>query len=212
MKRIAAGLMLLMLGACSRSLSPQLLSQYQGRTLYTCCNMHYENPDVTDANYYLGSLLPLGSPAQVEAATRTGVTINVNGQRLTLYHNYGTEQESFQQYLDKILVADDPKLKVAGYSSAVQQAIKESRAEVGMTKEQVILSLGYPPTHRTPSTSANDWTYWYNRWVTYRVVFDESGRVSSIVGTNAPTHNQPIKDEPKPAAKPAAKPARKKGH
>jgi outer membrane protein assembly factor BamE (lipoprotein component of BamABCDE complex) len=211
MKRITAGLMMLALAGCTTSMSPEVLSQYQSRTLYTCCNIHHEGTDINDANYYVGTMIPLGSPVRVEAAGRSGVTISVDGQRLNLYHSYGTQQESFQQYLDKILVPDDPQAKVATYPQSAQAAIKDGRVEVGMTREQVLLSLGYPPTHRTASTSANEWTYWYNRYVTYRVQFDDSGRVSGFVGTNVPTRNQPIKEDPKPVAKPAAKPAKKKG-
>jgi hypothetical protein len=209
MRRITFGLMLLVLTGCTKSLSPDLVSQYQARALYTCCNMHYESTDISDANYYVGTMLPLGTRVQVEAALRGGATINADGRKLNLYHRYGTQQESFQQYLDKILVPEDPKAKLASYPQAVQAAIKDGRVEVGMTREQVVLSLGYPPTHRTPSTMANDWTYWYNRFVTYRVQFDDTGRVAAVIGSSAPTRNQPVKEEPAPAVKPAAKPAKK---
>ncbi|MET0151571.1 MAG: hypothetical protein ABW298_03030 [Candidatus Binatia bacterium] len=30
------------------------------------------------------------------------------------------------------------------------------------------------------------WTYWYNRWVTYKVVFDDAGEVGEVVGRPAP--------------------------
>jgi hypothetical protein len=56
----------------------------------------------------------------------------------------------------------------------------------------VLMSLGYPPTHRTPSLEAWAWTYWYNRWVTYQVNFGADGRVTSVVGSNAPTRAEPI--------------------
>jgi hypothetical protein len=69
-----------------------------------------------------------------------------------------------------------------------------------MTKPQVIMSLGYPPTHRTASIDMNTWTYWTNRWITYQVQFGEDGKVSMLVG-NAPTHNEPIV-EPTPIPSP----------
>jgi len=199
------------IGRLQKALSPELLREYQSKTLYTCCNIHYEHEGVSDANYYVGATVPFASPVRVEGAGRGSITFTAGAQKLTLSHAYGTEQESFQQYVDKILVPDDPTPKVANFPEAVQRAIRESRVEVGMTKEQVLVSLGYPPTHRTASTTQNEWTYWYNRWVTYRVVFDEAGRVSNIVGSPAPTRNQPIEPEEKPAAKPVPGPARKKG-
>jgi hypothetical protein len=61
-----------------------------------------------------------------------------------------------------------------------------------MTRDQVITALGYPPTHRTPVLSAPEWTYWHNRWLTYKVVFDAEGRVSRFVGSHAPTANRPL--------------------
>ncbi len=151
-------------------------------------------------------MIPLGTPVHVVGASRSGIIFTADGTKLTLSQVYGREQESFQKYIDKVLVTDDPKGRVASFSRAVQDAIREGRVERNMTKEQVILSLGYPPTHRTASTTANEWTYWYNRWVTYKVEFDDTGRVSSVVGRPAPTQDQPIPVEtPKPAAAPLKK-------
>jgi outer membrane protein assembly factor BamE (lipoprotein component of BamABCDE complex) len=77
-----------------------------------------------------------------------------------------------------------------------------------MTRDQVIMSLGYPPTHRTASLQDAEWTYWYNTWVTYKVVFNAAGKVDNIVGSPAPTKNEPIVDAPAP--RPTAKPAKRK--
>ena len=104
----------------------------------------------------------------------------------------------------------DPRIAFATFPKQVQEAITDGRVERGMTKEQVIMSLGYPQTHRTASTDANTWIYWYNRWVTYQVQFGADGKVSNIVGSPAPTRNEPIvAATPTPA--PAARPGRKKG-
>src|SRR5262249_54559147 len=156
-----------------------------------------------DANYYVGALLPLGTPVGVQAMGSDSITFVADGRKLTLSHKYGTGQESLRQFIDKVLVAEDPKPRLARYSRSAQQAIRESRVERGMTKEQVILSLGYPPTHRTLSITANEWTYWYNRWVTYKVQFDDHGVVSTVVGRPAPTQDQPIQPDaaPTPARK-----------
>jgi hypothetical protein len=49
-----------------------------------------------------------------------------------------------------------------------------------MSKEQVIVSLGYPPAHANSSLDASDWTYMYNRWGRYIVQFNASGRVRDV--------------------------------
>src|SRR5262249_14307663 len=174
--------------------------------------IRHEGDQINDANYAVGTLLPLGAKATVQGAGRDSITFVADGTKLTLSHSYGTKEETFQQYIDKVLVANDPKLQVASFQPAVQEAIRDARVERGMTREQVILSLGYPPTHRTPSTNDREWTYWYNRWVTYRVVFNDAGVVTDIVGRPAPTRDQPIvvgAPKPVPASRSTKK---KKGH
>jgi hypothetical protein len=41
-----------------------------------------------------------------------------------------------------------------------------------MTRDQVLMSLGYPPAHRTPSLDSPQWTYWQNRWQSFVVDFN----------------------------------------
>ena len=195
--------------SCQRMRPAQPIpAEWQGTTVYTCCNIHYEHPEVTDANYLVGALLPFGTPAQVQKMTSNSVTFRTGATDMTVIQSYGTAQESAQQYFNKILVPNDPHAVFDTYPTDVQTAIQNGRVEVGMTKPQAIMSLGYPPTHRTASTDLNTWTYWYNRWVTYQVMFGDNGKVVNLVG-NAPTSNQPIV-EPTPTPKPAAaRPARK---
>ena len=192
MKRmLAVGVLGVAIAACHPAVSPEVLRQWQSRQLYTCCNIHYETATISDANYYVGSLLPFGTAATVQKMTSDSVTFAAGGTALTLAQSYGRDQENSQQYFAKIFVDTDPHTVFNTYSKQVQSAITEARVERGMTKPQVLMSLGYPPTHRTASTNLNIWTYWYNQWVTYQVNFDDSGKVANIVGT-APTNNQPI--------------------
>jgi outer membrane protein assembly factor BamE (lipoprotein component of BamABCDE complex) len=179
---------------------PATLVQLEGRSLFTCCNLHYEKEDINDANYWVGKLLPAGTPVRIDKVTGDGVTFSAADVKLKLTHEYGTKEESLDQYLAKVLVANDPKPRIAAYPAAVRRAIAKAKVERGMTREQVLVSLGYPATHRTPSLQGKEWTYWYNpeaqpwynRWVTYQVVFDDAGKVSDVVGRPAPTAMVPI--------------------
>ncbi len=178
---------------CMPSLSRREVASYKSRTLYTCCNIHFESWDVSDANYHVGHVLALGTPVQVESVGHRNVWIKAGSGELRLSQDYGRDQESFRQYLDKILVADDPTVRLASFPPDVQRAIRESRVERGMTREQVIMSLGYPPTHRTPSTAAREWTYWYGRSDSYEILFGRDGTVAQAIGSVVPTEHQPIK-------------------
>jgi hypothetical protein len=211
MKRIVLLGALITVVGCHKGPSPELVSQFQGRSLFTCCNMHYEGDQISDANYFVGTTIPIGTPVTVQGLGGDSVTFAAEGKKLTLEHRYGRDQESMQKYLDKVLVATDPKPRLAGYSRSAQQAIKEGRVERGMTRDQVILSLGYPATHKTPSLDAREWTYWYNRWVTYKVAFDDAGKVATVIGRPAPTQDQAIQEDPPPAPAPKAPAKKSKG-
>jgi outer membrane protein assembly factor BamE (lipoprotein component of BamABCDE complex) len=77
-----------------------------------------------------------------------------------------------------------------------------------MTREQVLLSLGYPPTHGTPSLQDREWKYWWNPSSTYTVVFDGAGKVADVIGRPAPTAEVPILNADQP---PSAKDSKKHG-
>ncbi|MEM9067251.1 MAG: hypothetical protein AAGE52_02055, partial [Myxococcota bacterium] len=48
-------------------------------------------------------------------------------------------------------------------SAVDQQGIQTGQALPGMTKTGVVLALGYPPEHRTPTLDGPVWTYWGQR-------------------------------------------------
>jgi len=196
--------------SCRQAAPPSTtLSQLEGRSLFTCCNLHYENEEITDANFWVGTLLPAGTPVSIDKVTDHEVTFSAADVRLKLTHEYGVKEESLDQYLAKVLVANDPKPRIAGYPKAVRRAIEKAKVERGMTRDQVLVSLGYPATNRTPSLQGKEWTYWYNpnaqpwynSWATYRVVFDDTGKVSEVVGRPAPTAELAIRnaDAPPPS-------------
>jgi hypothetical protein len=171
---------------------PEVLSQWQSRPLYTCCNLHYSREVINDANYDVGGLLPFGSAVTIDSMTEDAVTFHSGATRLTLEHAFGKNQQSSQQYFSKIFVETNPHDAFVTYPASVQDAIRDGRVERGMTKEQVLMSIGYPPIHRTASTDLDTWLYWYNRWTTYQVQFGANGKVSAVRGSNAPTDNRAI--------------------
>jgi hypothetical protein len=196
-----------MVVGCAAAVAPDVLQQWQTRQLYTCCNLHYEDPaKISDANYSVGSILPFGSAASVMAMTNKSVTFRSDATDFTVTQSYGRAQESAQQYFAKLLVDTDPRTHYATFSPSVQAAIRDGQVERGMTREQVLMALGYPATHRTASTDAGTWVYWYNRWVTYHVHFGLDGLVTRIVGGVAPSNNEPVQQAvvetptPQPAA------------
>jgi len=196
-----AAALIVTIGACHRASElPEPQDAVDARTLYTCCNLHYDGSEISDANYWVGTALPPGTPVHIERLGKNSVTFASGDQRFTLTQEYGAKREPFSKYLEKVLTADDPRPRIGAYPPAVRRAIDHGKVERGMTRDQVILSLGYPPADRTAALDGREWTYRYNRWVTYKVVFGDSGKVADVVGRPAPTAQKPIANADAPPA------------
>ena len=74
--------------------------------------------------------------------------------------------------------ADAPKVK-ADLQTRINQAIEHAQVVPGMTRDEVLMSIGYPPAHRTPSLESPAWTYWQNAVDTFVVSFD-GNKVSQV--------------------------------
>ena len=48
-----------------------------------------------------------------------------------------------------------------------------------MSKKAVLVALGHPPAHATPSLESDEWKYWKSRWNTMIVIF-KNGKVAAI--------------------------------
>jgi hypothetical protein len=68
---------------------------------------------------------------------------------------------------------------LSGFSEMERSNIKKGAVAAGMSKEAVIKAMGYPPRHKTPTLSLDQWRYWQNRLNTILVVF-ENEKVTEI--------------------------------
>lgn len=147
---------------------------------YTCCNFHHEGDWISDSNYTTLPMIPAGTPARVTGYGRHRAYVEMDGKKMRLGHDYGREQETLQQWTAKMIVPDDPKQKIAGYPAAIQTAIRQGKVAPGMTREQVIISVGYPLTSENASLDAPVWRMWVSSFGEYQIVWDGAGRVKEI--------------------------------
>lgn len=49
-----------------------------------------------------------------------------------------------------------------------------------MTREQVIMSVGYPLTQENPDMNAPVWRMWIDSFMEYQLMWDENGEVKTI--------------------------------
>ncbi len=148
---------------------------------FTCCNLHYENDWISDANWSSLPMFPAGQPIKITDYGRYRIYVEIDGKSMRLGQDYG-RSEPLGQFARKIVVAQDPKAKIATWPAGVREAVRLGKITVGMTKEQVIVSLGYPPVHQTPSLDSPQWKYWLTRVGSFLVVWDEKGQVREVIG------------------------------
>lgn len=151
--------------------------------VYTLVNLH---PDenrgrLYATNYQQAGLIPMCSRVFISEADDEVIKFeNLDTKREYHYFYHKSAVIEFDQHLLKVFGKQCDKSKVTAMSKVDQEGIEEGVAKVGMTKDGVILAIGYPPMHRTPSLEANRWLYWKNRFGRMRVEF-EDGLVSKVV-------------------------------
>jgi hypothetical protein len=128
-------------------------------------------------------MISAGTPIRTKSYSTYHVTVDVDvvyTQRMELGLDFGRSQ-SIDDWARKMIVQDDPKLRLASWSESVRSAVRAGKIEIGMTKEQVIVSLGYPPAHETPYLGADRWKYWYGKLDTFLVLWDDQERVRDVI-------------------------------
>jgi hypothetical protein len=156
---------------------------------YTCCNLHRYDDWISDANYQAWPLVPVGTPAYVKKYGRHRAHIDAGGKALRLGHDYGRKQESLEQWTAKMIVAEDPKPRIATWPKDVQDAIEMGQLAIGMTREQAIVAVGYPLTNENPSIDARRWIMWASESAQYQVLWNEEGRIKEVVADPTTRHS-----------------------
>lgn len=148
---------------------------------FLCCNMRSDGRWISDSNYQESGkfVIPLGTPVKVLDYARYRVSLKFPDSTQTLGNDYSRDI-SMPDFARRYVVAEDPALKLAGFPAKVQQAIASSRVVRGMTREQVLMAIGYPIASENPHLDAKVWKYWLWTFSPYDIYFDERGTVSHI--------------------------------
>ena len=149
---------------------------------YTCCNLHYDGERISDVNWTHAPMIPAGAPIRVLSYGWNEATAEIDGRSFVIAHEYGRKQESVEQFVRKIVVPASPRATIATWPEPVRNAVHKGTVVNGMTREQVIVSVGYPPTHRTPTLEAPLWHHWQSRAGRFEVHWGIDGRVERTNG------------------------------
>lgn len=146
----------------------------------TLVNLHpdEERGQLYSVNYQQLGLIPRCTPVHIVATGNKGIKFTVTSSGRTYdYAFHDTMVDAPEKHLARYFGAACPE--TVGINPLDMQGIEKGTVSEGMTKNGVILALGYPPEHATPSPERDEWIYWKNRWDRFIVRFD-NGIVSAI--------------------------------
>jgi hypothetical protein len=149
---------------------------------FTCCNFHFDGETVSDTNYAELPVLPAGTPVTVMGYSRNRASIHLESGPMRLDHDEGRDQESLDTWVNKLVVAEDPRPKIETFPADVRAAIKLGKVMLGMTREQALIAVGYPVTKTTKTLDAPVWRLWNSRRGEYQLNFGPDGTVINITG------------------------------
>ncbi len=158
-----------LLGGCGGAkLSPEVQKSVESHEkMYTQLNMHM-NPGrggkqtVETTNYSVGILIPINSEITLSEVSSNTVVFIYNGIEVTLISKAKYTGLDMEQTINRYFGKSQVSLEK--FTKTELAAIKNSETKIGMSKEAVLFSRGYPPSHVTPSLEFNSWTFWKNRW------------------------------------------------
>ncbi len=153
----------------------------QGGQLYTLVNIHApaRGNRLSSVNYQGELLIPICTPVTFSRVTDREAlfTLVTTGQPYRYVFHRRSLREPINQHLARYFGTACPD--ISGLSPEDQSGVRDGRVYQGMTKQGVILAIGYPPQHRTPSLDGDVWRYWRTRMGTFEVYF-QNGFVAGI--------------------------------
>jgi hypothetical protein len=152
------------------------------RNGFACCNLHYDKDWINDGNYAELPMIAAGTPIEVVSYGRHRAYVKIDGKPMRLGHDYGRDQETLEQWVDKIVVNEDPRPRIESYPEAVRAAIEAGKLMVGMTREQAIVSIGYPLTSENGPLDGPMWKMWRSTHGEYDLNFRPDGHLESVTG------------------------------
>lgn len=151
----------------------------EGRNyLYTQFSLFMEENVHRTTNYRKGTLVPVNTEVVLINQDDDDIELRmIDGTKLDLENIEPFSGEKIDGIFRRTLSAK--KVDLSPFSEEEKRAILSGEVEVGMSRAAVLVALGYPPKHKTPSLQGNQWRYWQNRFNTFVVIF-EGDKVKAI--------------------------------
>jgi hypothetical protein len=187
--------LIFLLGGCASS-DPeldQISSRGAGQVVFNKYNLHYYikvnrmTKDVEKIASYANyvdppnhRIIPYNTPLTIGKYIR-GFSIILHDSKEKIFFEYKEINMNGMSALDYIkLITSETQVDYSHLSAIDRQGIDKGIPLRGMTREGIMIALGYPAMHRTPSLDENTWVYWKDRFAQISIRF-ENDKVSEII-------------------------------
>lgn len=137
-----------------------------GKTYHTAYNFMFEKGRHVTTNYWRGEMIPVNTKVTVQSIGKKKMVLSVNGQEIKILNVAKHTKKTMEEVADKLLSNNPVSL-----GGEFAKSIKYGEMRLGMTKNEVIKTRGYPPAHKTFSTDSDRWTYWSSKFVQRSLIF-----------------------------------------
>ncbi len=148
---------------------PKMIEPQEGNEYYTRYNFKYEKGRHVTTNYWRGELIPINTKVTLVSMSKKRMVLDIDGQTVKFVNVKKHTKRGMEAIASELL--SPKKIPLNKLSSELRSDIEEGILRLGMTKEQVLMTRGYPPRHKTPSTKANLWVYWSSKFVQRSLAF-----------------------------------------
>jgi len=149
---------------------------------YTCCNLHYEDDWISDANWSDLPMIPAGARIFVQSAGPKSAEVLIEGRPMRLGLDYGRAQSTMSAFLQRLVVTKDPRLAIDAMPTKLQDAVRAGQVALGMSREQAVIALGYPRQDETPTLDGRYWKYSTVEGEAFVLVWGADGLLADVEG------------------------------
>lgn len=151
----------------------------KGQVIYTQFSFFHEKGRYLTTNYRKGILIPVNTAVKFVKMTDRRIFVTLpDGLELSVENVAEFSGENIKGIFKRTFSKEPVDLWL--FTESEQEAIMSGSVKIGMRKSAVLIALGYPPKHKTPSLESNQWRYWQSRYNTFLVVF-ENDMVKEII-------------------------------
>lgn len=158
---------------------------------YLCCNMRTDGDWISDINYQENgkTVIPAGTPVRVLGYGHYRVKLEIAGKKQAIGNDYSRDLP-LDVFAKRYVVSDNPADKLIQYPERIRAAITSARLVKGMTREQVLMAVGYPVSSENAHLDSNVWRFWLSSFAEFRVRFDDQQRVSDVETDDVDTRDK----------------------